>query len=222
VTTAFSGNTLQALNEEFLVTSAESDRVRGFENCQAYHAIQSQLGVVFPGVPASCGASTLSQQERTEILSGNNVFPFDFTKNPISLNMGLTIPVFTGFSRQRQIEQAEAFARDAQHQRRAEELRLQTAVTESFDALQSARRVVEIEERNRAVAEERLALARQRYALGAAGVIELLDSETSMSTAERDYLNAVYQFHQALVALETATGRSLRPGAEEDAEAGGR
>ena len=35
-----------------------------------------------------------------------------------------------------------------------------------------------------------------------------------MTTAERDYLNAVYQFHQALVGLEAATGRSLRRGAE--------
>jgi hypothetical protein len=31
-----------------------------------------------------------------------------------------------------------------------------------------------------------------------------------MSTAERDYLNAVYQFHQALVVLEAATGLALR------------
>ena len=222
VSTAFSGNTLQALNEDFLVGTAESSRLRSFENCQAYHAIQNQLGVEFPGVPANCGTSVLSSDERAEILSENRVFPFNFTKNPLSLNLGFQIPVFTGFTRQRSIEQAEAFAKDAQHQRRAEELRLRTAVTESYDGLASARRVVQIEERNRAVAEERLALARQRYALGAAGIIELLDAETSISTAERDYLNAVYQFHQSLVALETATGRSLRPGAEEDQEAGER
>ncbi len=93
-------------------------------------------------------------------------------------------------------------------------------MTESFDGLESARRVVEIEERNREVAQERLTLATQRYALGAADIIELLDAETSMSTAERDYLNAVYQFHQALVALEAASGRALRPG-DEDLDPGG-
>lgn len=41
-----------------------------------------------------------------------------------------------------------------------------------------------------------------------------------MSMAERDYLNAVYQFHQALVALEAASGRALRPG-DEDLDPGG-
>ena len=221
VNTAFSGNTLQALNEDFLVSSAESKRLDAFETCMAWRAAQSQLGVVFP-VNQNCGAPVLTDETRAAILSVNNVFPFNFTKNPVSVSVGASIPVFTGFSRQRQIEQAEAQEKDAQHQRKAEELRLRTAVTEGLDALQSARRVVEIEERNRTVAEERLTLARQRYALGAAGIIELLDAETSMSTAERDYLNAVYQFHQALVGLEAATGRSLRPGVERDAEEGGR
>ena len=40
-----------------------------------------------------------------------------------------------------------------------------------------------------------------------------LDAETSMTTAEIGHLNAVYQFHQALVALEAATGLPLRTAA---------
>jgi outer membrane protein len=215
VSTAFSGNTLQARSDEYLlrqVELAESNRLRSFQSCLGWHEVGSQLGVTFPGIPSDCGSPVLSQADRDRILAVGEVSPFGpFTKNPLSLSLGVTIPVFNnGLGRERQVAQAQASAKDAEHQLRAEELRLRTAVTETFDGLGISYRIVSIEARNREVADERLTLARQRYALGAAGIIELLDAETSMSAAERDYLNAVYQFHQALVALEAATGGSFR------------
>lgn len=212
VSARLSGSAQQALNDDFLLGAAQGNLQRGYETCVAWKDVGTQLGVTFPGYAGECGSPVLSEAQKASILAGNEVFPFDFTRNPATVSMTVSIPIFTGFTRQRQIEQAGADARDATYQLRAEELRLSTAVTEAHDGLQAARRIVEIEARNREVAEERLALARQRYALGAADIIELLDAETSMSTAERDYLNAVYQFHQALVELEAATGRSLRPG----------
>jgi outer membrane protein len=174
--------------------------------------VERRLGVTFPVTPSNCGSPTLSDADRAQILSAGEVSPFGgpFTKNPFSVSMSVSIPVFNSFGRERQIAQAEASLKDAEHQRRAEELRLSTSVGESLDGLQVAYRVVAIEERNREVAAERLSLASQRYAIGAASILELMDAETSMSTAESGYLNAVYQFHQALVALEASTGLSLR------------
>ena len=67
------------------------------------------------------------------------------------------------------------------------------------------------ESRNRALAEEQLQLQQRRYSLGAAGLLELLDAQTSATTADQAYLNAVYDFHYSLIALEAAVGRSLRP-----------
>ena len=61
------------------------------------------------------------------------------------------------------------------------------------------------------VATEQLELARERYRLGAAAFLELLEAQTSMATAERDYLNALYTFHGAMWRLEEATGLKLRP-----------
>ena len=71
--------------------------------------------------------------------------------------------------------------------------------------------VIEIEASNRQVAEERLTMARQRYALGAANIIELLDAQASMQSAESDYLNALYDFQIQLTSLEAASGVRLRP-----------
>lgn len=223
LSTAFTGFTNQALNKGFLIDQAEKGARASFENCQLFTAIQNGLGTALPGFDPSqgCGSPNLSESQREAVLERNDVFPFDFTTSPLRMTLSVSVPVFQGFSRQRQVEQAEAAARDAEHNLRAEELRLRRAVTEAHNALISAHRVVQIEERNRELAEERLEAARQRYRIGAAPsaaagggnstFLELLDAQTSMTTADRDYLNAVYDFHQALAQLEAATGRSLRP-----------
>lgn len=53
-------------------------------------------------------------------------------------------------------------------------------------------------------------MQQRRYALGAAGMLELLDAQTTLSTAEQAYLNAVYDFHWNLIRLEAAVGQGLR------------
>ena len=151
---------------------------------------------------------------RQQVLAANQTFPFDFTRQPLSLRLSVSLPVFEGFTRQRNIAQAQADRRDATYARRAEELRLRAAVTQSYDDLATAYRALRIQERNLEVASEQLELARRRYTLGAAPFLELLDAEDSMAQSERDHLAAVYDFHAAIWSLEAAVGRRLRPDAE--------
>jgi outer membrane protein TolC len=212
VQTGFRGNTLQALNEEFLITSAE-DRVTGQrESCEFQNAISAGLSSPLPGYPRDCGQFVMTDEMRRDLISSNDVFPFSFTKLPFSLSVQVSLPIFTGFSRQSQVAQASAAADDAEHDRRAEELRLRTAVTSAADNLESAFRVLEAEERNLALAEEQLLLQQRRYSLGAAALLELLDAQTTMTTADQAYLNALYDFHYSLIQLEAAVGRPLRDG----------
>ena len=100
-------------------------------------------------------------------------------------------------------------AEDAEHSRRAEELRLRTAVTNAYDNLVTAYRVIEAEARNQALSEEQLQLQQRRYALGAAGLLELMDAQTTVTTSDQLYLNALYDFQFNLIALEAAVGQPL-------------
>ncbi len=60
------------------------------------------------------------------------------------------------------------------------------------------------------VSEEQLQFQQSRYAVGAADLLLLMDAQTNLSTAEQGYLNAVYEFHYSLIALEASAGQSLR------------
>ncbi|NIP60378.1 MAG: TolC family protein [Gemmatimonadetes bacterium] len=153
----------------------------------------------------------MTSTDEARILQGNDQFPFNFEQQPLSMSLRVSVPVFQGFTRQRRVEEARVQARNAEENRRAEELRLRTVVTRAYGNLEAAHRIVTIEERNRQVAEQQLELARERYRMGAAPFLELLDAQSSMATADRDYLNALYDFHGALAQLEQASGRDLRP-----------
>ena len=45
--------------------------------------------------------------------------------------------------------------------------------------------------------------------MGAANFLELKDAETLKARADRAYLDALYGYHEALAALEAASGRQL-------------
>lgn len=210
VSTGLRGFTQKALNEGYVVGNAQDRAAGNVIGCERNNALASAIGGLPGWEVRDCSALAYTEAMGQEALEANDAFPFDFTKNPVSVSLTVSLPIFQGFSRQRQVEQAQAGASDAAHLRRQEELRLRTAVTQSLDNLESAFRQVQLEERNRELATQRLTEARQRYEVGNTSILELMDAQTSLTTAERDHLVAVYNFHQSLVALEAATGRSLR------------
>jgi outer membrane protein TolC len=53
-------------------------------------------------------------------------------------------------------------------------------------------------------------LAQERYRLGLATFLELVEAETVKAGADRDRLTAVFSYHDALANLENLIGISLR------------
>lgn len=208
---SWSGFTRQVGDDQFLIGQVRSSVQGQREDCQFLNSIATGLSNPIPGYPRDCSQLVLTPADEQSIISGNRAFPFDYEREPIRASLRVSLPIFTGFSRQRQAEEASAAEADARYALRAEELRLRAEIATRFGDVQTTRRIAQIEERNREVAGEQLALARERYRLGAAAFLELLEAESSMAEAERDYLAAVYNFHDALSALESAVGTRLRP-----------
>lgn len=224
VRASWSGNARQIGDKDYVLNQATGSLVGQRSNCLFWNEVSSGLATPLTGYPRNCDSEflvpasngegyVLSDQARADVLANNQVFPFDFSPQPFSIFAQVSFPIFQGFGRQRQVAEARAQAEDARLNLKAEELGLQTAVTQAYDDLTTATQVVRIEERNREVAEEQLALAQERYRLGAAAYLELLEAQNSMAEAERDYLNAKYRFHGAIWALEAAVGERLRPDA---------
>ncbi len=59
-------------------------------------------------------------------------------------------------------------------------------------------------------AREELNLAQERYRVGASTFLEVTEARASLERAETERINAIYDYHKAFAALESAVGRSLR------------
>ncbi len=205
----WSGFTREIGNTDYLITRAGNSVASQVRACEFNNRIAAGLSSELPGYPQECGPFALTPDEESRILDENRVFPFRFERQPVSLALRVSVPVFQGLTRQRRIEETRVGARASTHARRAEELRVHTEVTTAHGNLLAAYEVVQIETRNVELATQQLELAQERYRLGAALFLELLEAQSSAAIAELDLVNAVYDFHGAWAELRRATGIGL-------------
>jgi outer membrane protein len=77
-------------------------------------------------------------------------------------------------------------------------------------ALRTSFQAIAVQASSREAARDQLRLAQERYRVGAGSALEVSDAQNAVQMAEGDYINAVYDYHKAIAALEAAVGRSLR------------
>ncbi len=210
VSLGWSGYTREAGHPDLLVQQTQSSMESNFEQCGFYNQIAERLTSPLPGFPLDCSQYLPPADLPQQVISSNNAFPFNFSRQPWTLQARVSLPIFSGFSRQSQVEQARATADDAVYRRRAAELQLRTDITTALNNLRTAYRTVGIEERNSTVADEQLKLARERYRLGMTSFVDLIDAEALKARADRDYLQARYTFHESFATLENAVGEPLQ------------
>ena len=132
------------------------------------------------------------------------------SRTPSSFQVGISLPIFTGFGRSLQLSQAREFEDDADENVRATALRIQTDVNTRYLALKAAYKAIAVQAQSRDAARDQLRLAQDRYRLGSGSSLEVTDAQNAVQRAEGDYINAVYAYHRALATLEAAVGRPLR------------
>ena len=203
------GYTYQYANGDYPVTLAESQMQSSIASCYSQDSLR--VGAGLPSIQGRCdGLPRFSTQTAAQIRAQNDQFPFDFTKQPFQVSASLSLPIFDGFQREQQIEQAKAQRNDAHYNIRKQELTLTADVTADYLQLSTNAKVVEQQEANAATARQQLELAQERYRVGAANYLELANARATYAQAENDRINAIYQYHISFAQLENAVGRPLR------------
>lgn len=210
----WSGFTQQFTSIDPLVTTAINSARFSAAQQRTECELVNQL-LLNPGATAlDCAALALTQEDeadiRADIQRRNQAFPFDFTRQPFSASVTVSLPIFTQFSRPLQVSEASARADDAREIVRARELQVRTDVSQAHYGLLTAYETIRIQESNRTAAGEQLRLATERYRVGSGTFFELLDAQLAAQGAEADYINAVYAYHRAIATLEAAVGHALR------------
>jgi len=131
-------------------------------------------------------------------------------RNPWSVQIGLSLPIWDGLSRNQAVSSANAQDESLQLTVRKNALLVRANVSAAYLALVTAYQTIAVQANNRTAAEDALSLATERYRVGSGSIIELNDAEVTAQQADVTYINAIYDYHKAIAALEQAVGQSLR------------
>lgn len=208
ITTGWSGFAQEASSVDGRIAQQQAQVAGAVQACvernEVYRRLQDPLPL------QDCGRFAFTDEDRRRILDQNDVFPFNFTQSPPRVSLGISIPVFQGFSRQRNLEAARVQREDLAQQMREQELGLRADLSVALANVRTAYQSALLEERNRDLADQQLRLARERYQLGAITFVELVDAQTVLAQADRDRIAAVYAYHDLVTDLEALVGASLR------------
>ncbi len=214
-----SGYTQQVTNTSLLIAGQLQSAQAAEANCVFQNEILMGLttpiqGAIIPDCKAYAGldATGTALQPATiqRIQSSNNVFPFNFSRNPLSLNLSIQLPIWDAYSRSLRISQAEATRDAGEEQVRIQQLATDAQIQTQLVAVRTAWSVIGIQDTNRTTARTQLQYANDKYRVGNGTALDIATAQIAVTQAEAAYVTAVFDYHLAVVALEAAVGRPLR------------
>jgi len=126
-----------------------------------------------------------------------------------SLGVGLSFPIFNGFQREESVERAR-IQEEVAHAQAADAERLaRSNVQSALGNLALAEERIRINADAVKAAQEDLRVNRERYAVGASTILDVLTSQSSLVEAENGLIGARYDYQIARAQLESLLGRSL-------------
>ncbi len=120
--------------------------------------------------------------------------------------VGLQFPIFEGFSRFANIQDAKAKLMRSQAQIQTAKVEIATEVKQLGLDLELAEENIQVTEKTRESAERSLLLARERYRLERASELELAEAEAIYSSSNAAYRQAIYNYNITAARLKRAIG----------------
>lgn len=208
LTAGVSGFTQRFTNLDAYVAQQQAGVLSGRSNCIRTEEVRDALGL--QNNLAQCQLIAWTPEAEQSVRDEQGRYPFNFTRQPYNLGASLSLPLFNGFRRESDVQQATVQRRNAENTLRQEELRVSTEVTAAYLTLTANKQAVDLQIENSATARTALLLAEERYRAGAINLVELIQARTDFERAETDRINAIFDFQRAFASLEAAVGRPLR------------
>lgn len=208
LSTGIGGYTYGYTSSNFPVQQAQAQLEASRADCIRTEEVRAALNL--SNQLAACNAMAFTDAQAQAIRSGNSKFPFNFTKAPRSFSATLSLPLFDGFAREQRVQEAMANRSDARYSVKSKELALTADVTAAYLIVTTAEKTVALQEQNAAKARQELKLVHDRYKIGATTFVDLTEARATYERAESERINAVYDYHKAFAALESAVGHPLR------------
>lgn len=208
INTGISGYTYSFAKPGLLVQQAGAEALLSQQACIRQEEVRAALNL--PNNLADCQGIVFTDADAAKLRADNRQFPFNFQNSPRSISATLSLPLFDGFAREQRVQEARAASDDARFNIRARELAITADVTAAYLTLTTAARTAALQAQNSAKARLELKFTEDRYRSGAVNFVDLTESRAAYERAESERINAIFDYHKAFAALESAVGRPLR------------
>jgi outer membrane protein len=201
----------KATAQDLAVTPVRLDSLAAYVQAQSPALLAAQAGAQASeaGVRAAKSQYLPSLQLTTGYNWDNQQLSVASGQTGWRVGIGLSYPLFDGFSRQAQVQKAQVQA-DVAHAQLEDARR---AATEQFQAaatgVEQAQQRIALAEEAVSVAERDLQVQEQRYRIGGATMLDLVTSQASLAQAQNDRISARYDYQIARAQLEALAGRPL-------------
>lgn len=142
----------------------------------------------------------------TTRIAGSGIKPADAFEDVGRIGFTVDIPLFEGGRIRSQIEQERARLQAAQQRVRKLELQIRLEVETALLNFKSAQDRVEVTAKSIAEAEESLRIEQQKYDYGKGAIVDVLDAQAALLTAQTNYYRALADTNVALAQIALATG----------------
>ena len=124
-----------------------------------------------------------------------------------SLSASISFNIFQNFQRKQNLSYAKANLNSAQENYRQTKRDVSLQVKQAFLVVQQAQETIGLTNDKLQSAKEDLDLVQEKYTLGAASILDLLDAEVSYKQAQSDQVQALYDYNLAVAQFEQAIGK---------------
>jgi len=130
------------------------------------------------------------------------------THGVFAVTGSVNVPIWLGGRVKADIEQAETTLAQRKAELADQQGQVEQEVRTALIELETAVGQVRLAQQNRGYASETLREARDRFGLGVATTVEVVQAQEQVASAESDYVSSLYSFELARVALARATGEA--------------
>ena len=127
-----------------------------------------------------------------------------------TLGLALSIPIFDGGAKYQKTKQNKAQQINLELQRENIIRQLELSVTNSINSMETAVEQVSSNKESVVQAQKAFTISQKRYNVGSGTLLEMNNSETSLTQARLQYYQSIYDYLAAKASLEATLGRSIQ------------
>ena len=124
-----------------------------------------------------------------------------------NLSASISLNIFENFQTKHNLSYAKANRKSAEENFHQTKRDVALELKQAFLGVQEAEEKIDLTKEKVKSAQEDLDLMQEKYNLGAANILELLDAEVSFKQAEADRVQALYDYNLAVAQFEKAIGK---------------